>query len=215
MIKRNVKYIIHACKEREWYVSEYLVPSMVKQGIAKRDIRVWMDADGIGNLQSFVNCCKWIAENQSADEAIWHLQDDVVISDRFGEVTAQGYDGLVAGFCNNIFDGERTNYIGKTLTSGMWFSFQCVLIPNRIASGFAEWYENKEIQNGECVDGLFRKYILSHTNAPVTNLMPNIVDHVDYLIGGSEHNDRRIAYWRDKALDEAVKKVNEFLEMKD
>ena len=36
-------YLIHACLEREWYVKEYLVPSMVAQGIKTGNINVYVD----------------------------------------------------------------------------------------------------------------------------------------------------------------------------
>ena len=44
---------------------------------------------------------------------------------------------------------------------------------------------------------------------PAYNIFQNIVDHIDYMIGGTSldlHRDGiyRKAYWRDKALDDAV-----------
>ena len=33
-----MKYMIHTCEARLWYVEEYLIPSMLKQGIKEDDI---------------------------------------------------------------------------------------------------------------------------------------------------------------------------------
>ena len=38
-------YMIHAVPEREWYVEEYLIPSMISQGISPDEIEVWMDSE--------------------------------------------------------------------------------------------------------------------------------------------------------------------------
>ena len=46
------KYLIHACPKRMWYVQEYLVPSLLKQGIYESDISVYNDIDGLGNLKA-------------------------------------------------------------------------------------------------------------------------------------------------------------------
>lgn len=228
-MKENHKYMIHACKDREWYVLEYLVPSMLEQGIADEDILIWLDSEGAGNLKSFVNSCKWIRDNCSPDESIWHLQDDVVISGRFAEETQKHYPGFAVGFCNDEFDGERTNAIGKTAAVYMWFSFQCILIPNRIAGEFATWFEEtcvpkgmftEFVSTGKCDDSLFREYtLIFETDMPSANIYPNIVDHIDYLIGGSVINqqregDRRISYWRDDALDKAVEELERVLDAK-
>jgi len=38
-----MKYMIHACPERIWYVNNYLVPELLNQGITTQDIIVWND----------------------------------------------------------------------------------------------------------------------------------------------------------------------------
>ena len=44
------KYMIHACPQRMWYVTEFLVPSMLEQGIPEADITIWNDTEKRGNL---------------------------------------------------------------------------------------------------------------------------------------------------------------------
>lgn len=228
-MKKCIRYMIHACLEREEYVNNILVPSLVSQGIKKNEIRVWLDQDGIGNLASFVKSCKWIASTQDESESIWHLQDDVYPSSRFKGVTERWYDGIANGFCNEMFDGERTNYIGTVPVSGSWFSFQCILIPNRIAKRFVDWFESGKaeelfpeyVASGKCDDSLFREYVMANeANTPSINLFPNIADHIDFLIGGTVINkqrqgEKRQAYWRDEELDKAVEELKAKLEMKD
>lgn len=87
-----MKYMIHACPKRMWYVSDYLIPSMLAQGIDKGNIIVWNDIDGVGNLAS---CLASFASCQEEGET-WHLQDDVVICHDFAERTASAPKGWSA-----------------------------------------------------------------------------------------------------------------------
>ena len=121
-----MKYLIHTCPKREWYVNDHLIPLLTEQGIAKNDIKVWNDKNTAGNLKSFVASCEWIGKNYDLKESTWHLQDDIVVSKRFVKEAEKPHSGFKNGFCNEIFDGERTNYIGNTTVNGMWFSFQCI-----------------------------------------------------------------------------------------
>lgn len=225
-MKRYIKYMIHACIEREEYVTNILLPSLTKQGIKRNEIHIWYDTEKWGNLKSFVESSKWVAQTQDPKASIWHLQDDVLPSKQFREVAERGYVGFASGFCNELFDGERTNYIGVTTPNGMWFSFQCILIPNAVMGRFADWYENDCIPNnllpeyvstGKCDDSIFREYVMAHeARLPAINLFPNIVDHIDFLIGGTVINkhrqgEKRQAYWRDEALDEALTELTNAL----
>ncbi len=45
--------MIHACPAREWYVTDFLVPSLIDQGISENEISVWVDRDGRGNLSGY------------------------------------------------------------------------------------------------------------------------------------------------------------------
>lgn len=94
------------------------------------------------------------------------------------------------------------------------------MIPNRIAAAFVDWFDSGEaqelfpeyVESGKCDDSLFREYTMKyHPNLPAMNIFPNIVDHIDYLIGGTTINQQRVgkyrkAYWRDQdgELDKAV-----------
>ena len=44
------KYLIHCCNDRMWYVKEFLIPSMIKQGISTDDIFIYQDKNKIGNF---------------------------------------------------------------------------------------------------------------------------------------------------------------------
>lgn len=225
------KYLIHTCKAREWYVNDYLRPSMINHGIPEDDIIIWLDKDGKGNLASFVASCKWIGKNLDPYNSTWHLQDDVVLSEDFFQKANEKYDGLANAFCNEIFDGDRTNHLGVISANGMWFSFQCILIPNKCAAGFADWFENECVPNnlypeyvstGRCDDSLFREYIVTHEpTISAINIYPCVVDHIDYLLGGSTilkeqraNNPLRKAYWRSKSLDQAVFELEQKLKAK-
>ena len=227
-IDTSRKYLIHTCNKREWYVKDYLVPSLIEQGIEEDHIIVWHDYDEIGCLASFVASCEWIGKNMDIYQSTWHLQDDVVISSDFYEKTSALYPGFANGFCNEIFDGDRTNYFGNISSNGMWFSFQCILIPNDTAKRFAEWFHNvcvpnglypKFVNSGKCDDSLFREYVLhNESQIPAQNVWPCIVDHIDYLIGDSiinkeqrGENKLRKAYWRNEQLDRAVEELEKKL----
>ena len=66
-------------------------------------------------------------------------------------------------------------------------------------------------------DTFFWQFIKQqHNREYVMNLVPNIVDHIDYLLGGSMINEARrekvmrAAYWQDqKSVRELVKKLKE------
>lgn len=194
-------YMIHTCKEREWYVNDYLIPSMTAQGILKERILIWKDEKQVGNLRSFVDSMRWISETQGHLGGIWHLQDDIIIGSHFAEITAKNDKGLVCGFCNEKFDGGNVNFVGIVPVAYTWFSFPCIRIPNLYAGEFVEWYEKDVVPNGKYTeytseskhdDALFRFFLVEcHPNDTVYNLLTNLVDHVDYLIGGSVVNKQR------------------------
>ena len=79
-----MKYMIHACNSRLWYVQEYLVPSMLNQGIEQDDIILYVDENSVGNLASCINSFLALPDD---NKGVWHLQDDVIISRDFKERT--------------------------------------------------------------------------------------------------------------------------------
>lgn len=207
------KYLIHAVPKRMWYVNEYLVPSMFEQGISHEDVKVYCDDDHEGNLKACMNAfelCK-------GDGGTWHLQDDVIISRRFAEQTEIHDNGIVCAF-HSKYDAELQG--GIVPSKQMWFSFPCIRIPDNIAQGCAKWVKQYIIGNsvykewwdkGVNDDMLFRQYVWSHhPHLMALNLEPNLVDHVDYLIGGTVNsNSRKLTQirslnWEDEDLVSAL-----------
>lgn len=216
-----MRYMIHACPARLWYVNGYLLPSMLTQGIQRDDIVVWCDWDGVGNLQSFVESCRFCGKQPGA--GVWHLQDDVVISRHFARHTrAGGGERIVCGFCFPVSD-PCVNFRGENIpTKFIWYSFQCIYIPNTVAGEFAAWFQNEarhrdryreKVADRKHDDWFFREFLMEkHPDGRVTNLAPNLVDHVDYLIGGTTLSPlrarkvNRAAYWEEPGLVEELEK---------
>lgn len=206
------RYIIHACPERRWYVDQYLVPSM--DGL---DVQVCCDDNHIGNLES----CMQIFRNMTGDGGTWHMQDDVMICRDFAERTKEHGDSIVCGFCVRKDDNMR--YVGNTIPFRMWWSFPCIYIPNFLVRECADWFYRtatrkyaERIQTKKLDDWFFKKFLKIHyTNYPVVNLKPNLVDHIDYLLGGSVVNKERVrdvrsAFFEDKDLvRELERKIHE------
>ena len=203
------KYLIHAIPKRMWYVNNYLIPSMLKQDIDKNDIFVYNDINRLGNLKA---CMQAFKSTVYDDSGTWHLQDDVLISRNFKEVTEKYDDGIVCGFCS-IYD--KNHLPGKVSLKEMWFSFPCIRIPNKIANDCADWVLNKIIGNpiykdfwkdGNNDDWAFRSYLENfYKRITAINLNPNIVEHIDYLIGGTssgiERDKKAVArFWQDRDL---------------
>ena len=220
-----VTYMIHACPKRLWYVTEYLIPSMLDQGISKDQISVFNDTTHMGNLAA---CMASFESLANKDGGTWHLQDDVIISRRFKELSEKYDCDIVYGF-SGYYDHPKNNPTkfyppGKVLPEQMWSSFQCVRIPNDIAVAWAKWMRTDIIGNpvyrdywepNIMDDWWFKQYIKqTYDYSIVLNLAPNIVDHVDYLIGGSIINKKRLKpiyrarYWEDEDLvDELTLKL--------
>lgn len=213
--KGGTKYVIHACNDRMWYVNDYLIPSMMEQGISEKQISVWLDKDGVGNLESCMSCFKTMWQYDSGTSGTWHLQDDVIISSDFREKTERHDEGIVCGFSCVEFDGLMTNYVGTVPVENIWFSFPCIRIPDYLAYECAMWFYDwvipkdlyREIRKeGKHDDMMFKFFVtIIHPEQNTTNLKPNIVEHVDYLIGGSKANKqrkkiRKSFYWTEPEL---------------
>ena len=213
------RYLIHACPKRIWYVEQYLVPSMIEQGIAEENIRVYNDTAKEGNLRA---CMRAFASCES-NGGTWHLQDDVVICRDFKERTEELDRGIICGFSSEMYDGSSHEKMGTVPRNKMWFSFPCIRIPNHVARECAKWafeciignpvYE-RYWKNGVNDDWLFRQYLKEYyPNCGATNLIPNLVDHIDWLIGGGtgknpRQNQVRAQYWEDEDI---VKELEEKL----
>lgn len=218
-------FLIHACPSRMWYVNDYLVPSMTAQGIKKNEIQIICDKNADGNLESCMQSFKNIRKLFPKSESVWHLQDDVVIADDFAKVArANDYRGVVNGFCNAYNEGGRMHTTGSTVPFYAWFSLPCIHIPNELAEECAAWFYSEEVQS----QAFFRRLVAEqkgddtiwrmfmerrHPDEIVVNLAPNMVDHVDYLLGGSvvapeRKAERRSFYWENP---EIVEKLEERL----
>ena len=214
------KYLIHTCNQRLWYVKDYLIPSMVMQGIDENAISIYLDTENDGCLEA---CMKAFLSVPNNNSSTWHLQDDVIVCSDFKDMTEKFYScDVVCGYCY-AFDGNKDK-VGYVTSKDMWYSFPCIKIPNKIARRCAGWFYNKVIK-----DNAYRLYVKSkkhddtlfhifmedyYPDAVVLNTAINLVDHVDYLIGGSIANKIRsekethAAYFEDKYL---VKKLEEKL----
>lgn len=207
------KYMIHAVPKRMWYVNDFLIPSMLKQGIDKKDISVYNDIKQDGNLRACLNAFS----NCIYPGGTWHLQDDVCICRDFKTLTEALDFGLVCGFSSKLYDGEGR--IGAVDSRDMWFSFPCIRIPNDYARECSSWVSQYIIgnpvyeefwKNGVNDDWAFRTYLKEfHPRDKAINLAPNLVDHIDYLIGGGTGKRKRekpcrSQYWKDDDLVEEL-----------
>lgn len=213
------KYVIHACPDRMDYVNNYLVPSMQEQGIKEEQIDIRCDKYGRGNLDQ----CMQIFSVMVGDGGAWHLQDDVLICRDFRERTeAVGEDIVVCGFVWGR--DENINNVGYVNPGNMWWSFPCIYIPNHLALECSQWFYTRGRHDPKYTSWLaskryddlfFREFLkVYHTEEKVLNMKPCLVDHVDYLIGGSVVNKQRDedqirAYWfeDEDLVDELEKKI--------
>ena len=222
--------MIHACPQRMWYVKEFLVPSMLAQGIREEEIEIRCDTEGKGNLFScmerFRSCGERAAESCDPESGTWHLQDDVLICRDFAERTGAQDSGIVCGFaCRNF--GPSMQERGRMPVGFMWYSFQCTRIPDSIAGECADWffseaqyYPKYQTKVAEKMhdDQFFRDFLAErHGDLWITNLAPNLVEHIDWLIGGTTINQmrafktNRAEFWEDEAL---VKELEEALHVR-
>ena len=183
-------------------MTDYLIPSMLEQGIEREKIEVWMDSNHDGNLFS---CMKCFAEYGKRDSGRWHMQDDVCISSDFKEKTEQYDRGIVCGFFKATWQGLTPKY-GEVPAVYMWNSFQCIRMPDKYVGECAEWFftdaayrdtYKDTVRINKCDDSMWMDFINErHLDDTVTNLNPSIVEHVDFLLGGSVINKGRDGYAR-------------------
>ena len=205
-------YIIHACPERMWYVNRFLVPSMRAQGI---EPAIRCDTKHLGCLEN----CMRIFQDMHGDGGAWHLQDDVIICPDFSERTKQPLsDEIVCGF---VVDSDKNlSKTGAVVPHDMWWSFPCIWIPNHLARECARWFYNAgsrrypdRAASHKMDDWFFKKFMETYyPKYKVLNLKPNLVDHVDFLIGGTVINKERqkkstrAAWFDDQSLVEKLER---------
>lgn len=221
-----MRYMIHSTPSRTWYVNDFLIPSMIQQGIKEKEIIVRCDTDGEGNLTSCMKSFLYCGQNTA--EGTWHLQDDVIISRDFAEATKTFNQGIVCGAVVKEWGPDYTR-IGIQPVQNLWYSFQCIRIPDEIAGECAVWFftdaskrtnykYSKRVKRKKHDDDFFQFFLFEkHPGMQILNLKPNIVDHIDYLIGGSLINDsrerkiNRMFWFKDKDLVEDLeKKLEEY-----
>lgn len=207
-------YMIHTCSNRRWYVDNFLLPSMKDQGID--NITVYEDKEMVGSLKAYMQSFLSLPADE---KGTWHLQDDVIICKDFKQMTEKYNRGIVCGFCSQMYD--KDNPAGYVPTKQHWYSFPCIRIPNKQAKGCAEWVLKYIIGNevyfnfwkdGKNADWAFWLYIKDYCKEErVYNLAPNLVDHVDWLLGGSSVGSTRkeicrSKYWDDTELVEDLER---------
>lgn len=183
-----MKVLIHACPRRMWYVEEFLVPELQRQGAD--EIEIWNDTEKKGNLRA----CMESFASRTGDGGTWHIQDDVLLCRDFVERCRALDDGVVYGFCCPRFTDD-VRQTGKVNVEDSWHSFQCVRIPDAYARECADWLEHDAyvhalyplwISSGKMDDNVFREFMRDrHPRDWVTNAKPNLVEHVDWIVGGS------------------------------
>lgn len=209
------RYVIRAYPKRMWYVEQYLIPALIDRGISKEDIVVYNDENFEGNLRS---CLRVFGQAPDDDGGTWYLQDDVYPCRDFKRLTELYDDGFVCGFSSERYDGKGR--IGAVHIQDMWFSFPCIRIPNKAARECSVWVDKYIIGNpvyrqfwesGRNDDWAFRTFVSQrYDKSLATNLAPNVVDHVDYLLGGGSGGKRpvevRSQYFFDQDLVEKLEK---------
>lgn len=211
-----MRILIHACPARMWYVEEFLVPELERQGA--EDVAIWNDTGHMGNLRA----CMAAFASCAGDGGTWHIQDDVLPCRDFVERCREHDKGVAYGFCNLDFtdDPQQTGHVS---VEDAWHSFQCVRIPDAYARECAAWLDgdgrNHEhypmwISSGNMDDAVFRAFLLDrHPRDMADNIAPNLVEHVDWIVGGSVlHPWRgipaRAYYWdEDDRVDELKERI--------
>ena len=208
------KFLIHSCSKRQWYVDKYLIPSMLEQGISASDIAIYQDKIKEGNLKAFLRSCRQVLDLWGTDVGVWHLQDDVCICHDFKERVEAHDEGCVCGFTCS-YDAKPKP--GLNPMKDIWWSFPCIRIPNAWLPEFLDWVDkyvwrdnqfNSCTKNNKGDDYLFKAWVVSYRKDEMVYwCKPTLVEHVDYLLGGSYTNparakDRNVRslYWDDYPL---------------
>lgn len=192
-----MNYLIRTTNKRLWYVKKFLIPEMLKHGIKENEIYTYKDNSG--NLSSFINMCNWYYKSHRIDEFVWILQDDVMISDDFHEITFNYRKTEANGFCSGVDNINNSGYVPFT---NSWLSFQCKNFRVDKIELFLDWYKTKvryddrikqlvsTNKHDDLIYQCFEKEVFKDNNF-IWNLSPNLVEHVDDLVGGSLVNKSR------------------------
>ena len=210
-----MKIVIHSCKKRAWYVEQFLKPSLLEQSTREEEIVEVRDLDGKGNMASFLESMELVSRDFEPTTSAWHIQDDVLLCRDFvtrAKEIEKNWGGVACGFCCKLNEAGRFNYTGAAPAQQMWWSFPCILIPNSYCGEFLDWYHEfihrapAQFKATAAMDDyFFREFMMRcHHREKVLNVVPNLVEHVDWLIGGSTISKRdvkyRSGYWQDQEL---------------
>lgn len=230
-----MKFLIHTCPKRKWYVDEFLVPSMIAQGIDENDIFIFNDDVGYGNLMAMIKSLTYYGQFFDDDEEVWHLQDDVLLSSFFYE-KCKKYSGdeVIFGYCGNC-EPEKAKYKRPKCKDQMWWSQPCMKLYAWMMSAISDYFYFELPKSRKyllyhhlrkCDDVIVQDWLdlnMKKKGFDILQVSPSMVEHVDYLIGGSIVNTSRInkAISMDfdephlvKDLEDAIKKRNERKESK-
>ena len=194
--------MIHACPQREYYVSTFLVPALLKSGFKKDEVYVYLD-DGLGCLKGYLYSFDKLVPDD--DEDTWHLQDDVLPRNNFykyHEALKLFKNDIICGFGNREFYTKKDFGYAEN-GAEMFYSFPCIRIPNKIAHKFVTWYDivarhevkyQQYIVNNKFVDYLFKEFVDYYflgVKGVIFNFKPCLVEHVDEFCSGSTVNKAR------------------------
>lgn len=217
-----MRILIHAVPQRLWYVENFMLPELERQGADA--VELWVDREKAGNLKS----CMDSFLSLTGDGGTWHIQDDLLFARDFVK-RASAFDErrpLANGFCCIAFEDSPWTP-GEVYMPDAWHSFQCIYIRNDLARECAEWvYSGQWIESprqdlpvlhrvGKGDDSFFREFMLCrHPEMKGFNFSPNLVEHIDWLIGGSTLKENgkwyydmpRSALWEDEDMVTDLKK---------
>lgn len=206
-------FVIHCVPKRRKWVDGYIIPELKKHN---QEYIVYEDTKGDGNLKSFT---KSLDKVKNIPKGCWHIQDDIYFaSDFFERIDNFPRDMLILGF--TTADWCRGRFGTQSIRTA-WLSFQCLYIPTKYVRGFKDYLKedynsNKSLIDAGCYDDtLFHKYLMKHFKDDwCWNEKPNLVNHIDYLIGGTtldkEFKPHTALYWDDD-IETMEKRVREVL----
>ena len=221
-----MKFLIHTIPDRMWYVDRYILPRFKGSGAT---VDIYNDIHGDGNLISTMKSFLYYSdETKGSKKSTWHLQDDILLCHDFVERCSEVDDSYLV-VCGTCYYLNKENLHKKTLKPhNMWWSFPCIRINDRIAYECARWFFDRgrfekrfkmHIEAGRYDDLFFRTYLQEHyPRIDCLNMYPNLVDHVDCLLGGSRvGNDwqlkegggsrRAVGFEDDYLFDELVRSL--------
>lgn len=192
-----MRIMIHAVPEREENIKA-IKAALKDQGFPYDDIFVSVDTIKAGPLPAFIKSAEWLAQRIKDDsEVIWHLQDDVLLSNGFvgrafyftNSDLHSPKNRVLCGFASSV---DKIHCKGDVEPINAWYSFPCIGISMAILKKFISWYDqnknNRDIFEWGCAgknDDLIFHTFLVDQKIRARNIAPNLVDHRDDLCGGS------------------------------